>query len=172
MLVLRGAPALSDFRLHKLERRLAAAIGRQVELYAEFRHFVELEQTLDQQEVATLERLLRYGPRLVSHQPTGELLLVVPRPGTISPWSSKATDIAHNCGLTKIRRIERGIAYWLDDPKASALAVGKKGDGKAGDSSRQPLLDGGAGGEAGPHGTADAERPGQVGTLTGASPAP
>ena len=172
MLVLRGAPALSDLRLHKLERRLAAAIGRQVQLYAEFRHFVELEQTLDQQEVATLERLLRYGPRLASHQPTGELLLVVPRPGTISPWSSKATDIAHNCGLTKIRRIERGIAYWLDDPKASALAVGKKGDGKAGDSSRQPLPDSGAGGEAGPHGTADAERPGQVGTLTGALTGP
>ncbi|NCA88632.1 MAG: phosphoribosylformylglycinamidine synthase [Gammaproteobacteria bacterium] len=114
MLVLRGAPALSDFRLRKLERRLVAATGRELQLYAEFRHFVELEQALDEGELATLERLLRYGPRLFSHEPAGELLLVVPRGGTISPWSSKATDIAHNCGLAKIRRIERGIAYWLD----------------------------------------------------------
>ena len=43
----------------------------------------------------------------------GELALVLPRIGTISPWSSKATDIAHICGLTKIKRIERGIAYYL-----------------------------------------------------------
>jgi phosphoribosylformylglycinamidine synthase len=40
-------------------------------------------------------------------------VLVVPRPGTISPWSSKATDIAHNCGLSAIRRLERGVAYYL-----------------------------------------------------------
>ncbi|MEL0066843.1 MAG: phosphoribosylformylglycinamidine synthase, partial [Gammaproteobacteria bacterium] len=43
-----------------------------------------------------------------------DLLLVVPRPGTISPWSSKATDIAHNCGLNKIKRMERGTAYHVD----------------------------------------------------------
>jgi phosphoribosylformylglycinamidine synthase len=113
MLVLRGAPALSDFRLRKLERRLAAELGGNLSLYAEFRHFIELEQTLDEGERAVLDRLLRYGPKLNGHEPGGELLLVVPRPGTLSPWSSKATDIAHNCGLHKIRRIERGIAYWL-----------------------------------------------------------
>jgi phosphoribosylformylglycinamidine synthase len=113
MLVLRGAPALSDFRLRKLEERLVAATGQAFALYAEFRHFVELEQTLDMVEVAILERLLRYGPKLASHEPTGELMLVVPRSGTISPWSSKATDIARNCGLAKIRRIERGTAYWF-----------------------------------------------------------
>jgi phosphoribosylformylglycinamidine synthase len=113
MLVLRGAPALSDFRLRKLERRLAVELGENPSLYAEFRHFVELEQTLDEGERLVLDRLLRYGPKLTGHEPRGEFLLVVPRPGTLSPWSSKATDIAHNCGLTKIRRIERGTAYWL-----------------------------------------------------------
>ncbi|MFZ1536073.1 MAG: phosphoribosylformylglycinamidine synthase [Chromatiaceae bacterium] len=119
MLVLRGAPALSDFRLRKLERRLAAEMGGNLSLYAEFRHFVELDQTLDEGERAVLDQLLRYGPRLAGHEPRGELLLVVPRPGTLSPWSSRATDIAHNCGLNKIRRIERGTAYWLVTPDGS-----------------------------------------------------
>ena len=50
-------------------------------------------------------------PHGSEHADTGELLLVIPRPGTISAWASKATDIAHNCGLAAISRIERGIAY-------------------------------------------------------------
>ncbi len=113
MLTLRGAPALSDFRLKKLQQRLSDGIHREVNLYAEFMHFAELEQSLSDEERAVLERVLRYGPSLPGHEPAGSLLLVVPRPGTISPWSTKATDIAHNCGLQKIRRLERGIAYYL-----------------------------------------------------------
>src|SRR2546430_73493 len=63
-----------------------------------------------------LERLLTYGPRptlpeLVREMLEGHRLLVVPRLGTISPWSSKATDIARICGLARVRRIERGIWY-------------------------------------------------------------
>jgi len=114
MLSLRGAPALSDFRTQKLQRRLAEAIGRPVGVYAEFMHFAELNQSLGNEEMAVLERLLRYGPQLEEHEPQGQLLLVTPRPGTISPWSTKATDIAHNCGLLKIERLERGIAYYLN----------------------------------------------------------
>ncbi|MEA3275031.1 MAG: phosphoribosylformylglycinamidine synthase [Pseudomonadota bacterium] len=113
MLVLRGAPALSDFRLRKLEQRLQAETGRALHVYAELMHFAELDQALSADERSVLERLLRYGPDLPEHEPEGDLLLVVPRPGTISPWSSKSTDIAHNCGLTKIRRLERGAAYYL-----------------------------------------------------------
>ncbi len=113
MLTLRGAPALSDFRLRKLQTRLADAIGRATALYAEFMHFVELEQALDEDEQRTLGRLLRYGPRLAGHDPEGRLVLVAPRPGTLSPWSSKATDIARVCGLTKLVRLERGVAYYL-----------------------------------------------------------
>jgi len=56
---------------------------------------------------------LRYGPSLPEHEPAGRLLLVVPRPGTISPWSSKATDIARNSGLIAVRRLERGTAFYL-----------------------------------------------------------
>ncbi|OQX46210.1 MAG: phosphoribosylformylglycinamidine synthase, partial [Candidatus Sedimenticola endophacoides] len=113
MLILRGAPALSDFRTQKLQQRLAAAVGGPLEVYAEYIHFAELEQTLDPEEMAVLERVLRYGPRLEGHEPRGRLVLVTPRPGTISPWSTKATDIAHNCGLGKIERLERGVAYYL-----------------------------------------------------------
>ncbi len=114
MLSLRGAPALSEFRLQKLESRLAEAVGRRVRVYAEYVHFAELEQSLDSEERAVLDRLLRYGPTLGEHEPEGILVLVTPRPGTISPWSTKATDIALNCGLSKIQRLERGVAYYLD----------------------------------------------------------
>ncbi|MBU0500060.1 MAG: phosphoribosylformylglycinamidine synthase [Gammaproteobacteria bacterium] len=113
MLILRGAPAFSDFRLNKLERRVSDALGRPVGVYAEFMHFAELSQSLGEDEKLVLARLLRYGPSLSAHPPEGDLLLVTPRPGTISPWSSKATDIARNCGLLKIERLERGIAYYL-----------------------------------------------------------
>jgi phosphoribosylformylglycinamidine synthase len=131
MLSLRGAPALSDFRLNKLQQRLAQAVGRPLGVYAEFVHFAELEQSLDDAEQEILAGLLRYGPQLQAREPAGSLLLVVPRAGTISPWSSKATDIAHNCGLQKVRRLERGIAYYLspedreldDDELDEAMAV-------------------------------------------------
>jgi len=114
MLGLRGAPALSDFRLQKLSQRLTSALGRDLNLYAELMHFAELEQSLGDDERRVLDRLLRYGPKLPAHDPQGTLVLVVPRPGTISPWSSKATDIAHNCGLGQVRRLERGVAYYLE----------------------------------------------------------
>jgi phosphoribosylformylglycinamidine synthase len=124
MLVLPGAPALSEFRLRKLEGRLAAVLGQRPRVQAELVHFADLEQSLYAAERAVLERLLRYGPQRPPESPVGELVLVVPRPGTISPWSSKATDIAHNCGLGKIRRLERGIAYYLDG------LAGTPGDGQ------------------------------------------
>jgi len=113
MLKLRGAPALSDFRLRKLQQKVSERIGKPVAIYAEFVHLVELFETLEPGELEVLERILQYGPALEVHEPEGRLLLVTPRPGTISPWSSKATDIAHNCGLGKVERIERGVAYYL-----------------------------------------------------------
>ncbi|MGE5153056.1 MAG: phosphoribosylformylglycinamidine synthase [Bdellovibrio bacteriovorus] len=113
MLALRGASALSDFRLRKLKARLGEAMGRALHVYAEYVHFADLESELTEGERGVLGCLLRYGPRLAGHEPQGQLVLVVPRPGTISPWSTKATDIAHNCGLTRIRRLERGTAFYL-----------------------------------------------------------
>ncbi|VAX10544.1 Phosphoribosylformylglycinamidine synthase, synthetase subunit / Phosphoribosylformylglycinamidine synthase, glutamine amidotransferase subunit [hydrothermal vent metagenome] len=114
MLILRGAPALSEFRLKKLKQRVAVRLEQPVNIYAEFLHFADVAQPLTESQQQILDRLLRYGPHLPEHEPQGHLILVVPRPGTISPWSSKATDIAHNCGLTAIERLERGVAYYLD----------------------------------------------------------
>jgi phosphoribosylformylglycinamidine synthase len=114
MLVLRGAPALSDFRSDKLLNQLFAANLPVSGVYAEFVHFAELSEPLLEAERQVLEKLLTYGPHASEHQALGQLMLVVPRPGTISPWSSKATDIAHNCGLEKVTRLERGVAYYLE----------------------------------------------------------
>ena len=120
MLILRGAPALSAFRLDKLAQKLAP-IHPDIQLrHAEFVHFAELQGELGEAQRAVLERLLEYGPgstRVEAAELAGaSLRLVVPRPGTISPWSSKASDIAHNCGLQQVLRLERGIAWYLDLP--------------------------------------------------------
>ncbi|MCF7985333.1 MAG: phosphoribosylformylglycinamidine synthase, partial [Thiohalocapsa sp.] len=123
MLCLRGAPALSDFRLSKLGERLRDAGLPACSLYAELMHFADLSAPLDEVARQLLDRLLRYGPSLSGHEPAGRLVLVVPRPGTISPWSSKATDIARNCGLEAVRRLERGTAYYLDGPGLEDAAL-------------------------------------------------
>ncbi|WP_312624981.1 phosphoribosylformylglycinamidine synthase [Scandinavium sp.] len=114
MEILRGSPALSAFRITKLLARFQAANLPVSNLYAEYVHFAELNAPLSEEEHTRLTKLLQYGPSLNSHTPAGKLLLVTPRPGTISPWSSKATDIAHNCGLAQIERLERGVAYYVE----------------------------------------------------------
>ena len=114
MEILRGSPALSAFRINKLLARFQAANLPVSTLYAEYVHFADLSAPLSGDDRESLARLLKYGPNLSSHTPTGKLLLVTPRPGTISPWSSKATDIAHNCGLSQVLRLERGVAYYVE----------------------------------------------------------
>ncbi|WP_461481408.1 phosphoribosylformylglycinamidine synthase [Porticoccus sp.] len=120
MQIFRGAPALSDFRKQQLLSALRAIDPGVEKLYAEYLHFADLRQPLSADEIGTLEALLQYGPRMVREMPRGQLLLVTPRPGTISPWSSKATDIAHNAGLAVINRLERGIAYYLQGQLSEA----------------------------------------------------
>ena len=113
MLQLAGAPALSAFRLAKLRARLTTLEPRVKGLDARFIHFVDVERALTAAEAGILEGLLTYGPRIEAalKEGEGESVIVVPRPGTVSPWSSKATDIALVCGLNAVRRIERGIVY-------------------------------------------------------------
>lgn len=117
MLQLRGGAALSEFRLHKLlatVREVLPEVAEKIsQLSAEFVHFVDLDRTLSDDALQVLQQLLTYGGDHDDKKPAGQRLLVTPRPGTISPWSSKATDIAHNCGLQDIRRIERGVAYTI-----------------------------------------------------------
>ena len=106
-----GSPALSSFRLEKL----LAGIKQQVPtvncIASHYIHFADIDGELPQAETDVLLKLLEYGPTINEHSCEGELFLVTPRAGTISPWSSKSTDIAHNCGLRRILRLERGIAY-------------------------------------------------------------
>ena len=119
MLILRGAPALSDFRVQKILARCQQAQLPVTNVYAEFMHFADLTAELSADEQTKLteltKKLLTYGPTIAEHTPAqGTLILVTPRPGTISPWASKATDIAHNCGLSQVHRVERGIAYYVE----------------------------------------------------------
>src|SRR5512135_2652899 len=100
-----GGAALSPFRLDKLNAGIQARQPGLSVRSARFWHFVEVGRELDDRERATLVRLLTYGPR--APEPAGRPVLVTPRFGTISPWSSKATDIARQCGLAVVRRIER-----------------------------------------------------------------
>src|SRR6266478_248474 len=111
MLQIPGPPALSAFRIAKLLDRLGAREPAVTGLAARFMHFADLAQPLSAPERAVLAELLSYGPRRELEAGAGESVLVVPRAGTISPWSSKATDIARVCGLQGVRRIERGIEY-------------------------------------------------------------
>jgi phosphoribosylformylglycinamidine synthase len=111
VLQLPGGAALGPARLAKKLRAIRAHNPGVVALDAQLMHFVALAAPLTDLERATLERLLRYGPTLERREIAGQRLLVVPRVGTISPWSSKATDIAHICGLASVRRIERGALY-------------------------------------------------------------
>ena len=114
MEILRGSPALSAFRINKLLARFNDAHLPVSDIYAEYVHFADITAPLTTEEHAQLERLLKYGPNLSSHALSGRLIVVTPRPGTLSPWSSKATDIAHNCGLASVKRLERGVAYYVE----------------------------------------------------------
>ena len=110
---LRGRNALSAFRAAKLSQSVTAAVPRVSAIQAEFWHFAQLSRALSKDETARLEQILTYGPGAVAVEARGDLMLIAPRIGTISPWSSKATDIAHHCGLEAVQRIERGTAYWI-----------------------------------------------------------
>lgn len=119
MEILRGSPALSTFRINKL---LTVCHNKHLpieKIYAEYIHFVDLSAPLTCDQQVTLNQLLTYGPHAEQQDLTEQLYLVIPRIGTISPWSSKATDIAHNCGLAQIKRIERGIVYCFDGEQLS-----------------------------------------------------
>ena len=115
MLILPGSNALSAFRTQRLLAQLQAAAPAVVAVQARFIHFIDSAAPLTGEDNARLAAMLTYGePALaldVAHGGAVEEFIVIPRFGTISPWASKATDIAHNCGMAQIHRIERGVAY-------------------------------------------------------------
>ena len=111
MIILSGSDALSTFRKQKLLRVLQEVLPSVTCVSANFQHFVKVESSLNEASQQRLEKILRYGETNHDRGAEGQLFLVTPRPGTISPWSSKASDIVHNAGLPEVARIERGIAY-------------------------------------------------------------
>jgi phosphoribosylformylglycinamidine synthase len=118
MFCLPGSSALSPSRAEKLLRRVRLRNPGVQRLGARYQHFVELVagQTLNDAQTRVLTALLDYGARgPFPAVPSGaRSVLVIPRLGTISPWSSKATDIARICGLGAVARIERGVHYWIE----------------------------------------------------------
>ncbi|HHJ12856.1 MAG TPA: phosphoribosylformylglycinamidine synthase [Gammaproteobacteria bacterium] len=121
MLLLAGKSACSAFRLRKLLGRIQALSPQVHGLRARYVHFVALEQRLDETAREILHALLEYDGQEAGSEGSHSFW-VVPRIGTISPWSSKATDIAHNCGLAAVGRIERGIRYDLDVVPGATLS--------------------------------------------------
>jgi len=128
ILQLPGTPALSQFRIQKLLNDLQVEKINSIE--TRFYHFCQLSEEasedlnedLNEKDLKVLNALLSYGEeqgdkKRVILEPDAKspyLRLVVPRPGTISPWSSKSTDILRNCGLSKVNRVERGIVYYFN----------------------------------------------------------
>ena len=113
VLKLAGGAALSGFRLDKLNR-LIHAVDAGISVHsAQFWHFVEVTREPDAREREVLDRLLAYGPPAPAPGDWSAEVLAAPRLGTISPWSSKATDIARLCNLDFVRRIERGTVFHL-----------------------------------------------------------
>ena len=134
-LSLHGSPALSVFRLDKLHAALKKSTSKITNISTEFIHFVFSSAALSEAEQSTLKQILTYGAHTddalqttknninryaasgdIKNNPKQKALyLVIPRIGTISPWASRATDIANNCGLDNILRIERGIAFYVEN---------------------------------------------------------
>jgi phosphoribosylformylglycinamidine synthase len=111
MLKLPGFSALSTFRINRVISQCQAIEPSVISITAKFVHYVDLYKDLSESEIALLKSLLSYGDQETLCHSDGENCLVVPRPGTISPWSSKATEIARRCGLNAVKRIERGIEF-------------------------------------------------------------
>nr|MBA3756381.1 phosphoribosylformylglycinamidine synthase [Nitrosomonas sp.] len=121
MLQFYGGRALSPFRLEKLLKEINTLNLQVSSIHTEYWHFCSVTRNLQNEELGALKELLDYDFTQGNTRHTGEFFLVLPRPGTISPWSTKATDIAHHCGLTAVERIERGIAFYIQcQPKLSA----------------------------------------------------
>jgi len=108
---LLGGPAFSEFQRQKLVDDMRRHSHQECSFNAQFIYFVESPESLSQDNLDRLEALLQAS--LVSQVDAAGMLLVVPRLGTQSPWSTKATDIAHRCGLDAVNRIERGTVFHL-----------------------------------------------------------
>ncbi|MBT3186922.1 MAG: phosphoribosylformylglycinamidine synthase [Candidatus Thioglobus sp.] len=118
----QGISALGAFKTKALQVKISQAQPGLNLLSAEFIHFSDLNDALTEAEKKHLDQLLSYTQALSANTAKSSII-VIPRLGTISPWSSKATDIVHLCDINKIRRIERATIYHFDDEITNKSAV-------------------------------------------------
>ncbi len=129
MLIFHGAPALSKFRAAKLRNKTQSVLPNCQDVSAQFIYFVKADGALGATQVDRLQRLLCDGtePERPASKSEGIFTcLVTPRIGTISPWSTKATDILHHCGVDGVRRVERGIEWQIKvrgEPSAAVIVA-------------------------------------------------
>jgi len=118
----QGISALGAFRQEALQKKLTKAQPGLTLLGAEFIHFAELSSSISNEQEQHLNQLLNYTDKINIATDTPSII-VTPRLGTISPWSSKATDIVHLCDITQISRIERGVIYHFNSEITNTKAV-------------------------------------------------
>ncbi len=105
-----GIQALRNFKVRNLNEKINTTFPNIKLLSSEYIHFVETDNKLSNKNQLILDKLLNYSP-LLDTSNSLQKIIITPRIGTISPWSSKATDICQLCSLDEIKRIERGIIY-------------------------------------------------------------
>lgn len=118
MQIIWGNPAHSAYRLNQLLTKLKT-VGSISGVRTQFVYFVDVSDALTSDDVAHLNVLLNNNEESKTASLTASSCIVTPRLGTISPWSSKATDITHTCGVDRVLRIERGVAYFFDGVSAA-----------------------------------------------------
>ncbi len=123
MLKIPGTSALSGYRLSQLLDQIKIIDSSIHAISARYVHYIDHDQVLTDQETSKLNRLLSYGYGEPDSNLEGHVFIVVPRPGTISPWSSKASEIAERCGLTSVQRLERGIEYVISSSQLLTVEV-------------------------------------------------
>ncbi|MDG1712975.1 MAG: phosphoribosylformylglycinamidine synthase, partial [Woeseiaceae bacterium] len=117
MVCITGQRALSDFRIKKLNIVLSKIDADVILLDVFYQYYVQLNSALDAEHHERLVALLLSDEPVIKLDEAARKIRVVPRIGTISAWSSKATDITHACGLDMISRIERGVCYTFSAPE-------------------------------------------------------
>jgi phosphoribosylformylglycinamidine synthase len=136
-LTLSGTAPHSEARMRRLLEQVQGVESRINSISARYVYYVSVESLLDAPSTQRLCDLLD-AAATPPEEPQGDAVFVVPRIGTVSPWSSKATDIAHNCGLVAVVRIERGIEYRLQ--RRGRFLAGRFGSPEALDDGRWRAL--------------------------------
>ena len=121
-----GGSAFSKFRKEKLLGKLQTVNPQIKDIHSEYLHLVWCEKKINASEKDTLEKILHYGPKAQALDFKKNSIIAIPRPGTISPWASRATDIANHCGLHDVKRIERAIAIYIELKDETLLSEDQK----------------------------------------------